>query len=385
MILSMKKTLKLLTAGLAVGVAATFAGCGGCMGCSGCSSCGGSTASNTLTRSNWFTGTSYNGIQPSFIEGRDKFSPEKITYDVTYDKDRANNNNLELDYKDGTFTTEFYATEYDWKNSAIPEGYAPENAGKEVVYCYKTQLTISVKFTMKKGDLKSSDWCNDSIITEAYFRAAGNNLQPVYSKQVINSTSPENYQPTTLEQAMQEIKVTHENFYNYDCTKVLNKKTENGETTDKEYGGLNKLDKTLFDNSSLYIAVRSMKLSSSLSQPVALFSPVAGGINEYAIVGSDASLTASEKQTCTDILAGKGLFKAADEKTQIDATAVEISFAGGDLHGTSQTVWYASVTDNDNNIGRATMLKLSVPISFSLGTLNYSIKSIESTLWNGNN
>ena len=29
------------------------------------------------------------------------------------------------------------------------------------------------------------------------------------------------------------------------------------------------------------------------------------------------------------------------------------------------------------------MLKLSVPISYSLGTLDYTLNSIESTLWNG--
>lgn len=379
----MKNRFKLLTASLAVGVAATLAGCGGCMGCSSCSSCGGDSVSNTISRSNWFTGTSYNGIQPSFIEGDTKFSPEKITYEVTYDKESANNNNLALDYKEGSFSTEFYATKYDWKGANIPEGYAPENAGEEVVYYYKTELKISVMFTMKTGDMKSSDWLDDSVVTEAYFRAAGNSLQPVYSKQTVKSHSPKSYQPKTLEQAMQEIDVTYENFYNYNCTKVLSFTTQDGKTESKEYGNLNKLGKTLFDNSSLYIAVRSMKLSSSFTQPVALFSPAAGGIDEYAIVGTDSQLTAEERENFSTILADKKLFVKTEEKAQVETAAAEISYAGGDLHGTSQTVWYAAVTDSDNNIGRATMLKLSVPISYSLGTLNYSLKSIESTLWNG--
>lgn len=386
----MKNRFKIITATLAVGAAATLAGCGGCIGCTSCSGCGGDTAVNTITRSNWFTGTSYSGIQPSFIDSgnaeenaKNHFSKEVIEYDVTYDKTNANNNNVSLDYKDGHFTTEFYATGYDWSKSGIPEGYAPEKATKEIVYYYKTELTVSVKFKMKTGDLKESDWYNDHVITEAYFRAAGNNLQPVYSRQQIVSTSPKNYQPVTLEQAIEHINVTYENYYNYNCTKVLSYTTENGEKAQKEYGNLNKLDKTLFDNSSLYIAVRSMKLSSNLSQPVALFSAAAGGIDEYAVVGTDSALTAEEKEVYTNALKGKDLFKADGDKTQVETVAVNVSYAGGDLHGTSQTVWYAAITDNDNNVPRATMLKLSVPISYSLGTLNFSLTEIKETLWNG--
>ena len=84
----------------------------------------------------------------------------------------------------------------------------------------------------------------------------------------------------------------------------------------------------------------------------------------------------------TKILKEKELC-AGGEEDLVEASAANISFAGGDLHGTSQTVWYASVKDSDNNIPRATMLKLSVPISYSLGTLDYTLNSIESTLWNG--
>ena len=384
----MNNKIKIIAAALAVGMAATLAGCGGCSGCAGCN---GNTDTNTLTRSNWFTGTSYNGIQPSFIDrGNDEenakyhFSKEQITYEVSYDDTNANNSYLSLEYKDGKFTTEFYATEYDWGRSSIPEGYAPEKSVKEVVYYYKTELTISVQYTLKTGSKDSSKWYDDHVITESYFRAAGKNLQPVYSRQYIKSTSPANYQPTKLEDAYREVEVTYENFYDYSCTKILSKTTENGSTESKEYDKLNKLERTLFDNSSLYVAIRSMKLSSTLSEPVNLFSAAAGGIDEYAIVASEAALTAQERSDYTSALSKQGLYRAADEKDEgVEATAVTVSYAGGELHGTSQTVWYASITDNDYNISRATMLKLSVPISFNLGTLSYSLKEVNSTLWNG--
>ena len=380
----MKNRVKIITAALAVGMAATLAGCGGCGSCAGC---GGETSTYTLTRSNWFTGTSYNGIQPSFVEGHEKFSKEKITYDVNYDKDVASNAYFELEYSKGTFTTEFYAVK-DWASrvaSPIPAGYAPEKAD-EVVYYYRTELSISVKYTLKTGDKASSDPFNDSVVTESYFRAAGKNLQPVYSKQVVKSTSPANYQPTTLQAAYQQIDVTYENFYNDSCTKLISYSTENGKTESKEYDKLDKLDHTLFDNSSLYIAVRAMKLSSGLSEPVNLFSAAAGGISAYAIVGSDASLTEQERSDFTKILSDEnvGLYIPSPENDKgVPATAVTVSYAGGNLHGTTQTIWYASILNEDNNVSRATMLKLSIPLSFGLGTLNYTLKEVSSTLWNG--
>ena len=66
------------------------------------------------------------------------------------------------------------------------------------------------------------------------------------------------------------------------------------------------------------------------------------------------------------------------------AVAVHLNFVGGDLSGTTQTAWFAAITDADKNIGRTTMLKLSVPLSYGLGTLNYTLKTVQSTLWNGN-
>ena len=372
----MNNKIKIIAATLAVGMTATLAGCGGCSGC------GRKSSSNTLTRSNWFTGTSYNGIQPSFVEGHENFSKEQITYDVTYDGTNANNGYLSLDYSNGTFTTEFYATEYDWTRAGTPEGYADEKVKTEIVYCYKTELTISVKFTMKTGDKASAEF-DDHIVTESYFRAAGKSLQPVYSKQVIKSTSPANYQPKTLQDAYKQIDATYENFYDYSLTRVTSKATENGQTESKEFEKLNKLDHTLFDNSSLYIVARSMKLSESLSETVNLFSAAAGGTDSYLIAGTDEALTAEERAGYTAKLTEKGLYKAGANDEGVKTAAVTVSYAGGNLHGTSQTIWYAAITDNDNNVSRATMLKLSVPISFSLGTLNYSLKEVNSTLWNG--
>lgn len=377
----MNDKIKFSVAALAAATAVALSGCTGCGGTT--------TTANTLARSNWFTGTSYGGIQPSFIITDDDKTyeqyAERLVYDVTYDASGAKNANLSVEYADGEFTTEFYATEYDWTNSAIPDGYAYK--GKEIVYVYKTKLDIKVKYAMKTVDGASTDWFEDGVETISYFRAAAKNLAPVYSKQTIKSTSPADYQPKTLEEAYKKIEIFYENFYNFDCTKILSRTTENGKSTAREYADINKAFPAVFDNSSLYIAVRSLKLSSSLSQLIALFSPAAGGVDGYEIVGSDSGLTQKERDGYTALLSGKGLYvpSAADgEKDKgVETTAVTVSYAGGELRGTSQTIWYASILNADDNVSRATMLKLSVPLSFGLGTLDYSLKEIKSTLWNG--
>ena len=378
-----------MAATFAVGMAAVMSGCGGCMGCNSCSSCGGSTSSGALVHSNWFTGTSYNGIQPSFIvENPDGIdvndsatyqNAEVITYTVEYDK-KSSNENVELEYRDGKFSTVFCAFEYDWSKEGTPEGYA--GSKPEILYYYRTELSIDVKYKMLVGDKRESDWFeDDGVVTESYFRAVGKNLQPVYSRQTVKSTSPAELRPTTLTAAYKIIDESYENFYNYSCTRVLTKTTKDNKTTEKTH----KVGNYVYDNSSLYILARAM-LSSSLSQTVSLYSPAAGGTDKYALTGSNSNLPSDEnndeRKKCTDALTAQGLYKSSGEDDKgVTTTAVSVSYAGGDLHGTSQTIWYASLSNNkDNNLSRATMVKLSVPISFGLGTLNYNLDEIKSTL-----
>ena len=60
------------------------------------------------------------------------------------------------------------------------------------------------------------------------------------------------------------------------------------------------------------------------------------------------------------------------------------------MHGTTQTAWFAAVnisdsngntlSDEDNNVYRATMLRLTVPVSYSLGTIEYRLAEVVSVL-----
>lgn len=373
----MKTFGKIAALFLAAGMSATIAGCSGCAGCNS------SNKNETLTNSNWYTGTSYKGIQPSFIEGNVPFSPEKITYSVSYDNTNAGNATYAPEYKDGgSFTTEFYAKKFDWASDKIPAKYRSDKPDTEIVYFYRTELKVSVRYTMKTGDGAKSEWFDDSVVTECCFRAAEKNLQPVYSSRTTKSASPANLQPDTLENAYRVVEESYENFYNRDCTEVTSIKDGKPDEA-KVYGGLNKLKNTLFDNSSLYIAMRSMRLSADFSQRINLFSAADKGVYDYVVSGADRPFADDERAAITEVMKSAELYSPAAENDEgIKAVAANIVYAGGDLTGTVQTAWFAAVENTDYNVPRATMLKLSIPLSFSLGTLNLTIENVESTLWN---
>jgi len=386
----MKKFLGIAATVLAAGMTMALAGCGGCMGCSSCSSCNSKTKNNALTNSNWFNGTGYKGIQPFFIvdSGNSEYTKEVITYDVTYDKDSASNRSYYLDYKDGKFTTEFYAAHYKWNENTIDD-YKLDEDVTEILYCYKTDLEISVQY--KKGD-NVSEWFNDYVKTECWFRAAEYSLEPVYSRQEIRSTSPSGFSADNLESCYEKVECVYENYYNHSCTQVTSVKHESGkEDITETYGKLNKRDNTVFDNSSLYIAVRSMKLSSGFSQQIDLFSAAAGGVSSYNISGTDSDLPEEQHKAISAALADKGLYMPVTvdgegntiEDKGVPTVAMNISYAGGDMQGTTQKIWYASIENRNNNTARTTMLKISVPLSYGLGTMDYTLKEVNSTIWNG--
>ena len=372
----MKKFLKISAAAAAAGLSLIFAGCGGCAGCS-------NTTNATVTNSNWYTGTSYKGIQPSFItdENHPEYTPEEIIYDVTFDNSSAKNSSYSVAYENGTFTTLFYATHYNWNNSL--EGYKSDKS--ELVYCYRTQLNISVTYTLKDGT--QSEKFDDSVISECYFRSAGKSLQPVYSEQTINSTSPNKSKAKKLEDAYKQINVTYKSYYSPDCTEVtcVTKEGDNAETSKTH--NFKKVKNTLFDNSSLYIAMRSMKVSAA--QSISLFSGAAGGASTYAVTPQNTELEIGEHKAISAALDKAGLYTIKTEDSEgnpiedagIKTQAMSVNYAGGNLVGTTQTVWYAAVENPDNNTARATMLKISVPLSYNLGTLNYTLKEVKTTLW----
>ncbi len=376
----MKKFTKIASI---IAAAVATASLAGCMGGAGCSGCGGAKVSNNaLTNSNWYIQTGYKGIQPYFVDG----DHETLKYEVT--ADTKSNGFYKVEYSKGEYVTDFYATAYDWNDENVPEKYRAEKT--ETLYCYTTEFKISGKFVM--GD--SEKEFTDSVKSVSYFRSASFNLQPVYSKQELKTTSPAAYRPANIEAAYAEYDVVYETHYNYACTEATSVKTDkksNNEQTTKTYGKLHKTSNSLFDNNTLYIAIRSLKLSDSLSQTIDLLNAASGGISAIKLAGGGTAIEKEELATISAALAAKDLYLPVTKDEEgndiedkgIPTVAVSIAYDGGDMSGTTQTVWYAALNDTDNNTARCTMLKLALPLPFGLGTLNYSLKEVSSTIWNG--
>ena len=367
----MKKRFGVAALTLAAGCAVIFAGCTGCNGCGN-----NGKANEAAFSSNWYADTNFKYIQPNFTEGNDAFTgAEEIVYTVKHDKETAINTTYSVDYSDGTYTTKFYATKFNKTliDNEYKDGYPEESI---TVYCYETELDVpEVTFTV--GD-KTSEPFHNSIKTVSYFTDVNEHLRPLYSKQIVNMASPAEYQVNSLDEAYVTVDQTVETSYNYEGTAAKTVITGNDA---KEFvtNGLGDTDNSLVDVNGLNIAVRAMQLSESFTQVISVYSP-AGKLQNYAFAGSSAALSEKDRTDYEEILSGKELYVKGEDKSL--HTVCVTATLNSDMKGVSQKYWFAAIDNARNNTGRATMVKMSVPIPFNLGTLNYSLKEITNTLYN---
>lgn len=359
--------------------------------CSGCAGCGGAASSALALRSNWFAQVTTKTIQPTFIEGNEHFQKEEISYSVTLDNSASGNTSYSVAYDGGTYTTEFYATAFP-RELIATEFYDSYPSNAITAYCYKTTLhipTVTFTYTATGETITKT---NDRVTTVAYFLSAGNQLRPLYSSQEIVSSSPAAFQPASAEGMFKTVDCSYVNYYEFNGSSVKSVTTigENHNASESE-SGEKTVDKdssaTIFDISSLNIAVRSLNMTPSLSQSITLYS-AANGVQAFNINGNSAALSETERTTVTGKLREKNLYQdktdlAEGEKNEVTTVAINVSLGTTTYVGTTQTMWFAAIENSENNVGRATMLKMNTPLPYSLGTLSYTLEEINSTFWNG--
>ncbi|MCD8307292.1 MAG: hypothetical protein LUD51_03580 [Clostridia bacterium] len=373
------------------------------VGIAGCSS--GSTAVKLALDSNWYNYTKTKGIQDYFNKdsGSEYYSPEILHYDVTLDdsEDVAYNASYKVNYEGGKYTTTFYATTFDtgtlvYDSDDYRETYS--EAGTITAYYYKTELTFdAVTFTYTGTDATGTDadtatYDGDKAITECYFLSCEDYLRPLYSRQEIVSHSPAVYTPGSIDEAVNFVDCTYTTYYTYDGYKATVEYADNLDSANNDTTAYDlDTDDTFFDNSSMEVSIRAMSdLSSSLSQSVNLFVPKAGMLTYYYI-GEDTAMDDDALASVSAVMAEGGLFATAtttDSDGNVTANdtvgTVAVSVEGsGNMAGVYQTYWFTEIENRSNNTGRATMLAISSPLAYNLGTLNYTLSSIESTLWDG--
>lgn len=357
-------------------IAAAVAGCAVLL--SGCSSS--NSVSLVPLNSNWYAITTFKGFQPTFTEEH----KEEIVYDVKFEPS-AGNSSYSVEYADGTYTTEFYTTEFCVSDFYFPDEFKSGYPEELPAYYYKTVLDIpSVTFTVG-GESQTFD--GDKQETECYFLACENYLQPLYSKTTIKSTTPANRSASSIGNSYKQFDRIISNFYKYDGSEVYSVIRDNLDTASStKFTQELDASTSLFDNMTLDVVIRAMSnLSSSLSQTISLYSADAG-ISGYTLAGSETALTDAESEKITGILSDNGLYThktdlAEGENDVVNTVAVSVTY-NGSLPGVSQTYWYAAIDNKLNNTTRATMIKLSVPVPYALGTLNYTLSEVKNTLWN---
>lgn len=377
----MKAIHKILAVAVAAAGAITIAGCAR-----------NSASPKTLTSANWNVRTS-SSVEKSFSDlwlGK----KEVAEYDISFTD--GSNGTYSVKYNDGgVYKTEFGMKEFDWSAvEGLPEGYGPEESAdnKEYVYFYTTQLNISGEYKINSGDGVKS--FTDTMETTCYFRLAGDNLQPVYSHQKIHNTAPNTLNAPIIEAAYIELDGVYETFYNYNCTKATIKHTDNLKTEDNvavtETGVSGDPDYSVFDNCQLRQAVRAMKLSSGSRYTFNVLTPQNGYMQTvYASCSAATELDAEDT-------AQKGIIDALDacaaenpdyiffdkgegeSAKQYRYNAVSMGLAtGSNMTGYNASLWYATVENSEINSTKGVLLRISTPLPFGLGTLDYNLKSLK--------
>ena len=405
---------------------------GACLlGVSGCA-----TASSGLSVDSYWYIDSYEGIQRTSVlddpenAGR---TPESLLYEIKFDEESGGNGAYKIEYNTDSenfaegddahfFRTVFYAEHYDWADVEHEE-YAPTQSEAdelpeedkqrmdgtaEVVYVLETEARISGTYVFIGNGADENAAENrveftDYMITKTYFRSARNGLQPVYSKQEVHTTSPAAMSPTSPETMCEEIEYTYEVWYNFECTEAYYEyvdKDNAGANLSDTVTGLQNSGHTLFDNNTLYTVIRGFSLSENFGTTISLMVPANSGIVNVNVIG--ATKSELDTETDADIISaltaaygqpeipepeegeegegeGDGEEGEEEQHSYLYYNPVSIRVSGNNL-GVTQTAWFASVEDEDNNTYRATMLRLTVPMSYALGTLEYRLAEVESVL-----
>lgn len=348
----MKKTSKLIALGLACASLFTISACG-------------QTKVELNVSSNWYINANYQSIQPSSLA-----STEIATYSVKHEAGINPTFSVSYDEENCSLVTTFGATTYDWSTAGV-DAYKKDKS--ETVYKYTTTLTLKGEYKfIEDGTTKAFE---DEISSVALFRSVGDCLAPVYSKQTVNCTAPNSFNPKNADEMVTSYNYVYETFYNDNVSQATVVYTDNLDATNNStqtVGGLDKTPYSLFDNGSLYAVMRAINTQTATAQPISLFIPAEKQVSTYSLTGSETAELADDQTQIKTALITAGM-AGADDKIKYNA----VNFAKvADMQGANQVAWFASVENKQNNLRKGVMLKLMQGVYFGLGTLNYSLKTI---------
>ncbi len=373
------KVFKRIFAGIAV-VGSLFA-------LAGCSS--GTPDARVATTANW-------NVRTSAIVEKDslefwKTHKEVATYVIKHEEGTNSTYSVQYD-GESTLVTEFYLMEsYDWASDKIPSAYRSAESVKEPVYVYKTELKATGFYQLAATGAKKE--FSDVITTVCYYRLAGANLQPVYSKQQIKNTAANALSPGSLDDACITVDADYETYYNRDCTEATTVTVDRADSTnsgEKSYSITSKEGYSVFENCQLRAALRALTLTGGATRVFNLVVPQSGIVQTCgAAVSEPLELMNDsdhpEQQAITQAVKDSGAYiffdgtPSGDEgERKMRYNAVTLSIKAS-LAGQNPVCWFATVENNDVNSTRAVLLRMVTPLSFGMGTLAYNLSKLELT------
>lgn len=279
---------------------------------------------------------------------------ETLVYDVTFSPIENNSFvNYTLTYQDGIYTTKLLS----------------EKVENDIVYTYTTDLSISGQFALGT-DVKTF---TDTVTSEVKFKATNFGLQPISSKKEINSTSPVGSQVSKIDDCYNFYHYALDTAYLENCTSVKTVITEYPLKADgtadtpnvKELTtSINQEKFTYLDNEQLLAALRCVR-NTTTSAKVNVYSPFVNAVQKVSVSFSadatkDFTLSKNGNET-KETITYRPASIVLDERNP----------------GATQTAWFAKYSgSNTSNQNRNVMLYLETPLPYSIGTMKYTLKSM---------
>lgn len=286
---------------------------------------------STSFAANWYANPAATNVLPD--------TRETLVYDVSMPADTRANNSYYAEYTNGTYKTTL----------------TDENG----LYYYKTELTVDVQYFV--GDEKSEKF-TDTTVSEVRFKSTQYGLQPVSSAKTVNNHSPNSLSPKFAETSYKHYHYKTSITYNDECTQGLFtyddllSETDKVEVLEKKFSISSK--QSYLDNEQLLFGVRGITSSAAQNISVGLTTSKKATVSTVNV-----SRASEENATLKFALNGEA---ASDKAVAYYPYSLKIS---SDNPGSTRIVWVASEAKY-----RGVIYRIEDPVSFSLGTLVYTLK-----------
>lgn len=276
---------------------------------------------------------------------------EECEYAISFTK--GGNSSYTMQYQNGSYKTTF-------------KSYLDAD-GENILYSYTTEMSVQVQYTV--GD-KTSEWLNDSVQSTVVFQSSKNGLTPISSTNHTISHSPKSITASTLESAYMKYDMTATTTYDPEncesATTVVTNNLKQENNTEEKTFTIKHNTYNYLDNEQLFFATRCLDSASNASYRFQVYSPYTKSTQKIDVkFGAEAT---------SDFTFAIGT-ESASRKIAYYPTTVKLN-AKNNNTGTPKTLWIAKTNDPLNNTYRNVILRQEIPVSFNLGTIVMTLKTV---------